>query len=514
MSRRLFKSAALVGQMTLVSRISGFARDIVIAWGFGAGSAADAFFVAFRIPNLFRRFFAEGAFAQAFVPVLAEYRERRPDAVRALVASMAGVLGLAVTAVSLLGALAAPALVYIFAPGFADSPAQLGLTADMVRITFPYLALISLTALAGGVLNTFGRFAIPAITPVLLNISLILAVLLLAPRLAVPVKALAWGVFAAGLAQLLLQLPALAREGLLPRPTFRPRDPGVRQVGRLMVPALFGASVSQLNVVIDTIMASFLVSGSVSWLYYSDRLVEFPLGIFSIALATVILPGLSSRHSRGETAQFAATLDWALRLTLIIVLPAATGLFVLAGPLIGTLFFYGEMTSHDVHMAAWSLQAYALGLIGFSFVKVLAPGFYSRQDTRTPVKVGLVAMFANLTLNLLLVGPMAHAGLALATALAACINAGALFWLLRRCGALVVQPGWALLLLRVALASVMMGGLLRWQSPELATWLAWSASQRAIGITVAVVGGMLVYTLSALVLGLRMQQIRGADSAD
>jgi len=512
-SRKLLKSAAVVGQMTLLSRISGFLRDIAVAYAFGAGAAADAFFVAFRIPNLFRRFFAEGAFAQAFVPVLAEYRERDLAEAHALVARMAGALGVAVTLLSLLGALAAPALVWVFAPGFADEAERFGLTTAMLRVTFPYLAFISMTALAGGVLNTWGRFAVPALTPVLLNLSLITAALVVAPRLAEPVMALAWGVFAAGILQLAVQLPVLARLGLLAAPRLDPRHPGVRQVARLMVPALFGASVTQLNIMIDTLIASFLVAGSVSWLYYSDRLMEFPLGIFSIALATVILPGLAARHSRGEHAAFARTLDWSLRLTSAVVLPAAIGLFALAGPLICTLFYYGEMTARDVVMAEASLRAYALGLVGFSFVKVLAPGFFSRQDTRTPVKVGLVAMLANLALNLALVGPLAHAGLALATALAACLNAALLLRLLLAGGVLVPGPGWPVLLLRLVLAGAAMWLLLAWQLPPLDTWLGWSAWQRAGGIAAAVAAGILSYGAAGFALGLRPADLREAAAA-
>jgi putative peptidoglycan lipid II flippase len=393
--------------MTLLSRVLGFARDVVLARFFGAGPVMDAFFVAFKIPNFMRRLFAEGAFSQAFVPVIGEYRTRREHAeVQALVDRVAGTLGAVLALVTLIGVIAAPALILIFAPGFAIGDDRYDMAVGMLRLTFPYLLFISLVSLAGGILNTYGRFGVPAFTPVLLNVVLIAAAIWGAPLVEQPGMALAGGVFVAGLVQLAFQIPFLKRLKLLPRPRFDRAHEGVRRIFHLMLPALFGSSVAQISLLLDTLIASFLVAGSVSWLYYSDRLMEFPLGIFGIALATVILPGLSQRHAAGERQAFSATLDWALRLVWLVATPAAVGLFLLAGPMLATLFQYGEFSEHDTRMAAWSLMAYAIGLMGFSLVKVLAPGYFARQNTRTPVRIGIVALGVNLGLNIAFVVPM------------------------------------------------------------------------------------------------------------
>lgn len=461
MSGRLLKSTATVGGMTLISRILGFARDVVIAGAFGAGPAADAFFVAFRIPNFLRRLFAEGAFAQAFVPVLLEYREQRARAqVQRLVNHVTGTLGVGLALLTVAGVLAAPWLVMVFAPGFIGEPERYGLTVAMLRITFPYLAFISLTALAGAILNSHGRFAVPAFTPVFLNIVLILCATLVAPCWDQPVMALAWGVFVAGLVQLGFQVPFLLRLGLLPRPRPRRRDPGVRRILKLMPPALFGSSVAQINLLFDTLIASFLVTGSVSWLYYSDRLVEFPLGVFGIALATVILPKLSRDVARASPETFSHTLDWGLRLVLLIAVPASLGLALLAGPVLATLFQYGAFSGQDTAMAARSLMAYALGLPAFLLIKVLVPGFYARMDAKTPVKIGVVAMFANLVCSLLLVLPLAHAGLALATSVSAYVNGGLLLHRLRRDGVYRPVSDWGWFALRVGAAGAGLAAML------------------------------------------------------
>jgi putative peptidoglycan lipid II flippase len=506
--------------MTLLSRILGLLRDIVLARLFGAGAGADAFFVAFRIPNFLRRLFAEGAFAQAFVPVLSEYKTQRDHhEVRQLLDHVSGALGLVLFVITLAGVLAAPVLIMMFAPGFIDNEGKYDLTVAMVRITFPYILFISLTALAGGVLNSYGRFAVPAFTPVFLNLSLIAAALWLAPGMEEPVMALAWGVFVAGIVQLLFQLPFLARLHLLPRPRFRLRrkdqHEGVRRIGRLMLPAIFGSSVVQINLLFDTLIASFLVTGSVSWLYYSDRLVEFPLGVFGIALATVILPALSRQHASASAEDYARTMDWALRLVVLIGLPAALGLLVLAGPLLTTIFHYGEFGSHDVAMAATSLMAYALGLLGFILVKVLATGFYARQDTRTPVRVGITAMLVNMVLNVVIVVPWLwlekeapHAGLALATSLSAFLNAGLLYRGLLRQGIIRPQPGWVWFILRVMLASLVMALLLYWGCGDVADWQQWTAGRRIMQTLLWVGGGVLVYFAMLGLLGLRPAQFR------
>jgi putative peptidoglycan lipid II flippase len=508
MSSRLLKSTASVGGYTLVSRVLGFVRDVVIARMFGAGMGTDAFFVAFKIPNFLRRLFAEGAFSQAFVPVLSEYKTQRDHAeLRALADHVAGTLGAILFVVTLTGVVAAPLLVMVFAPGFLADPGKYGLTVDMLRVTFPYLLFVSLTAFAGGILNTYGRFGVPAFTPVFLNLALIGAALWLAPRMAEPITALAWGVFIAGAVQLAFQVPFLAKLRLLPRPRWGWRHEGVRRVLRLMLPAIFGSSVAQINLLIDTLIASFLVTGSVSWLYYSDRLVEFPLGVFGIALATVLLPSLSKQHAQASPEGFRRTMDWGLRWVLVIGLPATVGLMLLAAPTLTTLFQYGSFTPHDVEMASRSLMAYSVGLTGFILVKVLAPGFYARQDTRTPVRIGVIAMVVNMVLNVALVFPLAHAGLALATSLAAFVNAGLLYRALYREGIYRPQPGWGRLLQRVVVASVVMGVVLWVGSGELAAWLEWRALERAARLLLWIAVAAFAYGACLWLLGLRMRHL-------
>jgi len=495
--------------MTLLSRVLGLVRDMVIARYFGAGAGADAFFVAFKIPNFLRRLFAEGAFSQAFVPVLSEYREkRRHTEVQGLVNAVAGSLGLVLLGVTLVAVLGAPVLTAVFAPGFLDDGAKYDLASGMLRITFPYLLLISLTAFAGGILNSYDRFAVPAFTPVLLNLSMIAAAVLLSPLLQEPVMALAWGVLLAGMLQLFFQLPFLMRLGLLPRPKVDYGHDGVRRILKLMAPALFGVSVSQINLLLDTVLASFLQTGSVSWLYYSDRLSELPLGVFGIAIATVILPGLSRRHAAASVEQFAAMLDWAVRAVLLIGLPAALALVLLAEPLIATIFHYGQVTERDVVMSAWSLRAYATGLLAFMLIKVLAPGFFARQDTSTPVKIGVQAMVANMVFNLALIVPLAHAGLALATSLSAWLN-GFLLWRgLRRDGVWRSQPGWLLFLARLGFANGILAGLILWLAAPASQWLQMSGVERALNMGLLVVAGVLIYFLALALVGVRVRHFR------
>lgn len=502
----------------MVSRVLGFVRDMVFANLFGAGAATDAFFVAFKIPNFLRRLFAEGAFSQAFVPVLSEYKSLRSKAqVRLLVANVSGTLGSILLLLTLLAVLAAPYVTLLFAPGWAsDKPESFTLAYEFLRITFPYLLFISLTALAAGILNSYGHFAVPAITPVWLNLSLIGAAYWLAPHFDPSIEGLAWGVFIAGVVQLLFQFPVLLRMGLLPLPRWGWKDEGVRRIMKLMLPGIIGSSVAQINLLLDTIIASFLVTGSVTWLYYSDRLVEFPLGVFGIALATVILPGLSQKHAESDPQSFSRMLDWALRWVLIIGIPAMAGLVLLAGPLLTTLFQYGEFAAADVRMASLSLMAYAVGLPGFMLVKVLAPGFYARQDTRTPVRFGIVSMLANMVMNLLFVVPMAmagiegpHAGLALATGLAAFVNAGLLFRRLRRSGIYRAEPGWALFAARIVVANLLMCAFLWWGRDGLAEWFALSAVERAWQLGWLVAGAVALYVAALLLLGIRPRQLLG-----
>ncbi|MEQ8798670.1 MAG: murein biosynthesis integral membrane protein MurJ [Salinisphaeraceae bacterium] len=518
MSSSLLKSTGVVGAMTLLSRLLGFARDVVFAVVFGAGAGMDAFLVAFKIPNFMRRLFAEGAFAQSFVPVLSATRSQGSKAeVQALIDVVSGTLAVILLGITVVGVVAAPLFILIFAPGFVLTDGPGPLAAELLRWTFPYLLFISLTAMAGGILNTYGRFAVPAFTPVLLNLCLIGAALLLAPRLAQPELGLAIGVFLAGLAQLIFQVPFLWRLGLLPRPRWGWRDSQVRRILKLMLPILFGSSVAQVNLLLDTAIASLLAAGSVSWLYYSDRLMEFPLGVFSIALGTVILPSLSARHAEAEPARFSATLDWALKLVIVLGLPAMAGLFVLAGPLIATLFQYQSFGVQDVLMSRYSLCAYAFGFMGFSLVKVLLPGYFSREDTRTPVRFGVISLAAAMVMNVVFVGavvaldwPAPHAGLALGTSLGAFVNAGLLFRGLRAEGVYQASAGWAPLLSRVTVATLTMSVLLLWLAGDIDSWLAARASERTLRLVGLIGAGLAVYAVVIAALGLRPRHLRAA----
>ncbi len=518
MSRALLKSTSIVGGFTLVSRVLGLVRDIAFATFLTVGPALDAFLIAFKIPNFMRRLFAEGAFSQAFVPVISEYRETRPTPeVKALVDRIAGTFGGVLLAINVIGMLAAPLLVMAFAPGFLERPEQFALTADLLRVTFPYLFFIALTAFAGGILNAHGRFAAPALAPVLLNIALIVAAVRGSSWFEEPVRALAWGVFIAGIAQLLVQFPSLARLGLLPRPRWDLAFPGVKKVFGLMLPALFGSSVAQINLLLDTLIASFLVAGSVSWLYYADRLMEFPLGVFSIALATAVLPQLSRDHAAADGERFSSTLDFALRLAVLIVVPAAAGLFMLAGPIIAALFFHGTFRAEDVEMSRIALMAYSLGLVGFSLVKILAPGYYARQDTRTPVRVGFIAMGVNAVLNIVFVVVMVrqehaapHAGLALATGIAALVNAGLLLQGLIRERAFSARAGWPVFLVRVIAATLAMAAVIHRVAGPFDAWLAADVDERLLKLSVAVGAGLATYAFAMLASGFRPHQLKAA----
>jgi putative peptidoglycan lipid II flippase len=503
-SRSLFRSTFNVSSMTLLSRVFGLIRDVVIASLFGARDHTDAFFIAFKIPNYFRRLFAEGGFSQAFVPVLTEIKTRQSeDDVRELLDYVAGTLAGVLFLITVVGIIAAPVLMLIFASGFTATEGKFELAVDMLRITFPYLLFISLTAMAGGILNTWQRFTVPAFTPVLLNLSLIACAVWLAPHLERPVMALAIGVFIAGVLQLLFQLPFLLRLRLIPRPRFKWRHAGVTRIARLMVPTLFAGSVAQINIMIDMMIASWLAAGSISWLYYSDRLMEFPLGVFGIAIATVILPNLSEKHANGSADHFSHTLDWALRWVLVIGLPATLALIVLSTPLIATIFQYGAFVASDVDMAGRSLIAYAVGLLGLILVKVLSAGFFSRQDTRTPVRIAFIAMGCNVVLNIILVFPLAHAGLALATSLAALVNSSLLYYMLRKSGTLRHRTGWVLLFVRVFAACLAMCLVLWWLQPPVESWLLMVALDKVLQLALLVVAGAFAYGLTLWLGGLR-----------
>jgi len=507
----LLASSAVFGVLTFLSRILGLVRDVVFAGLLGASAGTDAFFVAFRIPNFLRRLFGEGAFNQAFVPVLSEYRSQGTRAaVRGLIDRVAGTLGITLAGVTLVGVLGAPLLIWVFAPGFGDDPAKRALAVEMLRLTFPYLFFIALTAFAAGIFNSWNRFAVPAFTPVLLNLSLIGAALFLTPYYADSrqAMALAWGVLIAGAVQLLFQLPFLGRMGLMPRPRVDWKDPGVRRILALMAPALFGVSVTQINLLVDTALASLLETGSVTWLYYSDRLMELPLGIFGIAIGTVILPSLSRHHAESSPEAFSHTLDRGLRMVLLVGWPAALALVLISEPLLATLFHYGAFGRFDVDMASLSLAAYACGLPAFMLIKVLAPGYFGRQDTKTPVMIGAIAMGANMVLSLMLVWHLRHAGLALATSAAAWVNAGLLWRGLYYRDFYRPERGWWIFALRLVLAGAAMGALVLWLARGNAVWWQGEALARAGDMAVLVLAGAGAYAAVLLVAGLRPRHLR------
>lgn len=532
---RLLRSAAVFSSMTFLSRVSGLVRDQVYARVFGASAAMDIFFIAFRIPNFMRRLSAEGSFSMAFVPVLAEYKEKHgPDAVKMLVDRVAGALAASLLAVT--------ALVLLFAPQIADMLAskltggEQAQLADMLRIMFPYALFISLASLAGGILNSYQRFAIPALSPILLNVAMISAALAAQEWFGGSVRVLAWGVFVAGILQLGFQLPALAKLGLLPRPRLDLAHAGVRKVMTLMVPTLFGSSVVQFNLLFNTWAAAFLLTGSVSWLYYSDRLLEFPLGMFGVAIGSVILPHLSSRHAATDPDGFSKGLDWGFRLCLLIGIPACIGLVLCAGPLLSTLFQYNRFTAFDVRMSSWSLIAQSTAVPAFLLVKVLAPAFYARQDTRTPVKSAVASVATNILATIALMAgmlawtapgqaalakaggnyldalahvPGAHALLALAIALAGWVNALQLAWLLRKAGVYRRQPGWGRWLRQIAVAAIAMTLVLlvfRWAWPLWSDWAWWERGWR---LAVMVGAGGVVYGALLWLQGIRPRDLRG-----
>ena len=523
----LLRSSGVVSFFTMLSRFMGLARDIIFARVIGAEALADVFFVAFKIPNFFRRLFAEGAFAQAFVPVLGEYREKGSQAaLKDLANRVFGTLGLALLVLTLVVVLASPLLAALFAPKwYLNDPFKFNATAEMLRITFPYLLFISMTGVAGGILNSYDRFAVPAFTPLLLNISLIFAALIAAPWFDQPTYALAWGVLAAGVVQFVFQLPFLARIHMLPVPVVDWRHPGVKKILALMGPAIFGVSVSQINLLLDTMLATFLPTGSVSWLYYSDRLSELPLGVFAVAIATVILPNLSRHHAASSTEAYSQTLDWALRLVLLIAVPAAAALMLLAEPILATLFLYGDvMTPRDMSMATLSLRAYSLGLVAFMLIKVLAPGFFARQDMRTPVRIGVIAMVSNMFLNLLFVLPLhhywqiGHMGLALATSVSAFLNAGLLWYALRKKAIYLPSGLWlrfmAILIAAVAaMLAVLMLVANQFDALNTLVWQQLGWWQRSGAVAIICSCGFAVYIAVLWLGGMRPSDLRGPAKA-
>ncbi|MCK5768876.1 murein biosynthesis integral membrane protein MurJ [Algiphilus sp.] len=508
MSRSLLKSSGVVSAATLLSRLLGFLRDMLQAALFGAGAAMDAFFVAFRIPNLFRRMFAEGAFQQAFVPVLKETQAQgSEEELRRLVDAVASTLGAFLLLITAAGVLAAPLLMSLFAPGFMADAEKFATAVTLLRWTFPYLLFISLAALASGILHAHGRFAVPAITPVLLNLCLIAAALLYAPS----VEALAIAVLIGGVLQLCFQLPSVWKLGLMPRPSAGWRDPAVRRIVLLMLPIMLGASISQLSLLLDSVIASFLPGdGSVSWLWYADRLMEFPLGVFSIAIATVILPYLSGQFAGKDAEGFSGTLDWALRLVLLLGIPAALGLLVLAEPIVATLFHHNAFTERDVAMTAAALVAYAFAFIGFSLVKVFIPAFYARQDTVQPLRLGAIAFGAGMVVSVALTTALVmaghdrpHVGIAGATAAASWLHAGLLYARLRRDGVYAPRPGWMRYVVRIAIASAVMAAVAAAGAHGFGDWLDAAALSRALGLLAVIAAAALSYLLALALLGLR-----------
>ncbi|MGA7297076.1 MAG: murein biosynthesis integral membrane protein MurJ [Rhodanobacteraceae bacterium] len=528
----LLRGLLSFSSVTLFSRVLGLARDIAISAVFGVSAATDAFWVAFRIPNFMRRLFAEGSFSTAFVPVFTEVRETRPQAdLKELMSRVAGTLGGVLMVVTALGLIFAPQVVSVFAPGSLDQPDKLGVTVDLLRLTFPFLLFVSLTALAGGALNACDRFALPALVPVILNLCLIAGALWLAPQLGTPILALGWAILLAGVVQLLVLLPALRGLDLLVLPRWGWRHAGVRKIMRLMVPTLFGSSVAQINLLLDTVFASLLITGSQTWLAQSTRFLELPLGVFGVALGTVMLPALSRHHVSTDAARFSKALDWGFRLTLLIVMPAMLALLLLAVPLVATLYQHGQFTAFDTHMATLSVLAFVCGLPGYALVKVLLPAFYSRQDTRTPVRAGVTALIANVILTVLAIGllfwwwappqvrqlawldaiarvPGLHMGMAIAGAASSYINAVLLWRWLKRDGVYQPQSGWPGHLLRLGAACIGMVAVL-WAGLQLwSEWIDIPTWTRVWHLTVLVVAGGLAYLAVLFATGFRLRDLR------
>jgi putative peptidoglycan lipid II flippase len=493
--------------MTLLSRVSGLLRETLKATIFGAGVQMDAFEAAFRLPNLLRRLFGEGAFSQAFVPILAEYRRKRGlDATRQLVGNVSTLLAVVLIALSIAGSLAAPWLVYLLAGGFAKTPGKVELTADMIRIVFPYILFVSLVSLAGGVLNVFRRFAIPAFTPVLLNLSIIGAAIFLARFVDPPIIALAWGVAIGGIAQLVLQIRPLFAIGMLPRPSFAWRDPGVRRVLVAMGPAVIGGSAAQISALINTQLAALLGNGRISWITYADRLMEFPSALLGVALGTVLLPSLAQHYSDEDHDEYSALLDWGLRLAILLALPAAVALALLALPLVSTLYQYGKFTINDVLQTRAALLGYSVGLPALVLVKILAPGFYARQVMKTPVAIAFFTVLVTQTLAVIFAWPLGleQAGLTLATSIGACCNAGLLLWLLLRKRYYRPRPGWLPFFGKVCAASAVLAIVVAWLMGVDATWLH-AGVLRKVGHLALVIGaGAVAYFGMLFALGFRV----------
>lgn len=510
---KLFRSTMIVSSMTMVSRILGLVRDMVLMGVFGAGGLMDAFLVAFKIPNFLRRLFAEGAFSQAFVPVLSEYKERFTlQEVQILISRTSGALLMILSLLTVVVILAAPWVIALFAPGFADEPEKFATASELLRLTFPYLLFISMTAFAGSILQSYGRFAAPAIAPVLLNLCMISGALFFAPMFDKPIMALGYAVAIAGLLQFFIQLPQLYQQKLLVTPKINFQHEGVRRILKLMLPAIFGVSVTQINLLLNTILASLMISGSVSWLYAAERLSELPLGLIGVAIGTVILPSLSASEAKKDDITFRKTLDWAARLIIVVGLPAACALFVLSDVLMQSLFMRGEFVLRDANMSGLALRSMSGGILGFMLIKIFAPAFFARQDTKTPVKIGIIAVIANMVFSVIFVGifyyfelPL-HGGLALATTAASFVNAGLLYYLLHKRDLYRFGSHWKKLSIQFALSSVAMVGALYAVLPYFPTNGAqW---ERIVGLLIICAIGAAVYAVVLLATGFRPNQLK------
>lgn len=510
----LWRSTIIVSAMTMLSRVLGLVRDIVLLNVFGAGKDFDTFVVAFRIPNFFRRLFAEGAFSQAFIPVLTEYKTSKTHAeVQILISRVFGCLLTAMSLLTFVAMVAAPAIIYLYAPGFHNDPEKFDLAVDMFRLTIPYLMFMSLTAFASSILNSYGSFASPAFSPVLLNIAMIAGAWWLTPFMAEPIMALGWAVVVAGVLQLAIQIPELWKKNLLIPPKVDFKHEGVDRILKLMLPALFGVSVTQINLLLNTIWASFMQDGSVSWLYSAERMTELPLGLIGVAIGTVILPSLSARHAEQDQAKFKSMIDWAAKIIMLVGIPASIALFMLSTPIIQALFQRGEFTLEDTHMTALALQCMSAGVISFMLIKVFAPGFYAQQDTKTPVRVGLMAVAANAILNVVFIGffklidwHAEHMALALASSGSALVNAGMLYFYLHKRNIYRFGPHWKKLGFQFLVANIIMiaalAYALTWYQGDIAQWLRIA---EVVGLCVL---GVAAYVIGLLITGFRPRHLK------
>jgi putative peptidoglycan lipid II flippase len=498
----------------MLSRVLGLVRDIVLLNVFGAGKDFDTFVVAFRIPNFFRRLFAEGAFSQAFIPVLTEYKTSKTHAeVQILISRVFGCLLTAMSLLTFVAMVAAPAIIYLYAPGFHNDPEKFDLAVDMFRLTIPYLMFMSLTAFASSILNSYGSFASPAFSPVLLNIAMIAGAWWLTPFMAEPIMALGWAVVVAGVLQLAIQIPELWKKNLLIPPKVDFKHEGVDRILKLMLPALFGVSVTQINLLLNTIWASFMQDGSVSWLYSAERMTELPLGLIGVAIGTVILPSLSARHAEQDQAKFKSMIDWAAKIIMLVGIPASIALFMLSTPIIQALFQRGEFTLEDTHMTALALQCMSAGVISFMLIKVFAPGFYAQQDTKTPVRVGLMAVAANAILNVVFIGffklidwHAEHMALALASSGSALVNAGMLYFYLHkrniyRFGAHWKKLGFQFLVANITMIAALAYAL-TWYQGDIAQWLRIA---EVVGLCIL---GVAAYVIGLLITGFRPRHLK------